>query len=501
MLFLQFPFPLLGPKKEHFADCATPGDYFLTFLDNDLVNDILFQTNLYANQRQHNIPAIKKEELYGFLGMNLMMGYHHLPSLRSYWSGDEDLSVPVISSTMSRNRFYQILSNLHVNDNDQVPADNKDKLYKLRPMINKLNANFMKLYNVSERVSIDESMILFKGRSSLKQYNPMKPIKRGYKLWERADADGYISKFEIYQGKNGPMSEDPNMMGFGLGEKVVIGMANDLVGKNHQLCFDNYFSSVALMDYLKENGVRAYGTIRSTRKDLPDGLKADKKMERGDFDHRSTNDGIVFYKWKDNKVVHFVSNFHGTETTTIRRTQKDGSRKDVTCPKIVKDYNQDMGGVDKADMLCAVHGVSRKSKKWWHRIFFGLLDRCLVNAAVVYDKIAKKGTSIFEFRRGVAMSLITLSRQPTLGRPRSSPSPVAAAANKRRRTEYSVTPAVRLSNRGCHWIHFTEKRGRCEVCSKNKIESRPKSKCSMCKVFLCCNDKKNCFIEYHEIKE
>ena len=83
-------------------------------------------------------------------------------------------------------------------------------------------------------------------------------------------------------------------------------------------------------------------------------------MVRGDFDHRSTNDGIVFYKWKDNKVVHFVSNFHGTEATTIRRTQEDGSRKDVTCPKIVKDYNQGMGGVDKADMLCAVHGVSRK---------------------------------------------------------------------------------------------------------------------------------------------
>ena len=186
------------------------------FLGKGLVDDILFQTNLYANQRQHNIPAIKKEELYGFLGMNLMMGYHHLPSLRSYWSVDEDLSVPVISSTMSRNRFYQILSNLHVNDSDQVPADIKDKLYKLRPTTNKLNANFMKLYDVSERVSIDKSMILFKGRSSLKQYNPMKPIKRGYKLWERADADGYISKFEIYQGKNGPMNEDPNMMGFGL---------------------------------------------------------------------------------------------------------------------------------------------------------------------------------------------------------------------------------------------------------------------------------------------
>ena len=36
--------------------------------------------------------------------------------------------------------------------------------------------------------SIDEAMIKFKGRSSLKQYVSLKPIKRGIKAWVRADA-------------------------------------------------------------------------------------------------------------------------------------------------------------------------------------------------------------------------------------------------------------------------------------------------------------------------
>ncbi|KAK3726473.1 hypothetical protein RRG08_005077 [Elysia crispata] len=27
---------------------------------------------------------------------------------------------------------------------------------------------------------------------------PMKPIKRGFKLWVRADSNGYISKFSVY---------------------------------------------------------------------------------------------------------------------------------------------------------------------------------------------------------------------------------------------------------------------------------------------------------------
>ena len=41
------------------------------------------------------------------------------------------------------------------------------------------NNNYAKWYNVNQHISIDESMFLFKGRNSLKQYNPMKPIKRG----------------------------------------------------------------------------------------------------------------------------------------------------------------------------------------------------------------------------------------------------------------------------------------------------------------------------------
>ena len=106
--------------------------------------------------------------------------------------------VPFISDAMPRDRFLQILSNIHINDNNAMPQGNKDKLYKLCPLINSLNDNFIMLHNVSRQVSIDESMILFKGRSSLKQYNPMKPIKRGYKLWSMVGMDGYLYKFEIY---------------------------------------------------------------------------------------------------------------------------------------------------------------------------------------------------------------------------------------------------------------------------------------------------------------
>ena len=75
---------------------------------------------------------------------------------------------------MSRLRFGQILWNLHVNDNSTIPAENKDKLYKLRRFITSLKENFVKLYDASRYLSVDESMILFKRQSSINQYNQKK---------------------------------------------------------------------------------------------------------------------------------------------------------------------------------------------------------------------------------------------------------------------------------------------------------------------------------------
>lgn len=79
-----------------------------------------------------------------------------------------------------------------------------------------IGEQFATLCHPGKEVSIDEAMIPFKGCSSLKQYLPMKTIKRGIKVWARADANNsYISAFAVYTGKKGNTSEK------GLGAKVV----------------------------------------------------------------------------------------------------------------------------------------------------------------------------------------------------------------------------------------------------------------------------------------
>ena len=69
---------------------------------------------------------------------------------------------------------------LHFNDNNlAVPRGSPryDKLFKIRPLIEKLLATFLAMYKPHRENSIDKAMVGFKGRSSLKQYMPKKPVR------------------------------------------------------------------------------------------------------------------------------------------------------------------------------------------------------------------------------------------------------------------------------------------------------------------------------------
>lgn len=212
-----------------------PVEFFSALFPDSLVDHIVFQTNLYCTQKNDgasNFTPTNAKEIKAFLGLNIMMGIKKLPSYRDYWSSDSVLRDQFISSAMPVNRFGWLLSNLHLNDNSNMPNrqdQNYDKLYKLRPFLDSLSSTFISCYNPTEYQTVDESMIRFKGRSSLKQYMPLKPIKRGYKVWVRADESGYICEFQIYTGKV------KNRVETLLGERVVKDLTNKIKNKNHKV--------------------------------------------------------------------------------------------------------------------------------------------------------------------------------------------------------------------------------------------------------------------------
>lgn len=228
-------------------DNITPYFLFSLFLTNDVIDDIAFQTNLYAEQ-EFQKSSIKytptsTDEVKLFLGINLLMGIKVLPSYRDYWSTDNDLNDPYISKLMVVNRFGWMLSHLHLNNNALLRNRQQpdfDKLYKVGPFIDALQKNFQKHYKPHENIAIDESMIKFKGRCGLKQYMPKKPIKRGFKVWALVGSEGYLYNFDIYTRKS------KNYVEHSLGEKVVLRLTEGLEQKKHCLYFDHFFNSYVL---------------------------------------------------------------------------------------------------------------------------------------------------------------------------------------------------------------------------------------------------------------
>jgi hypothetical protein len=113
---------------------------------------------------------------------------------------------------------------------------------------------------------------------------------------------------------------------------------------------------------------------------------------------------------------------------------------------------------------------------------------------------------LLQFKRRVTLGLLTYglnSEKFQAGQKgRSMPilHPMPTPGPKRRKSRLSVRDELRFSAVGLHLPIFDEKRGRCEWCQATtecKRESRPFSRCTQCKVFLCLSKKRNCFVEYH----
>ena len=179
-----------GPQVQLPSD---PLGLFSPFFDDTVVDLIAEETNRYAEQ---TLQGTEKEwstdaaEIRAYMWFMILVGINHLPEIRDYWSTNGYLNYAPIADKISRDRFDHITYFLHFTDNS-LPSRGEEgfsRLHKVDPVINHFKDKFKSAYYPHCEVSIDYAMIPFKGHSSMKQYLPLKPVKRGFKVWAMADA-------------------------------------------------------------------------------------------------------------------------------------------------------------------------------------------------------------------------------------------------------------------------------------------------------------------------
>ena len=142
------------------------------------------QSNKYAaeclGERFDSWHPLTLEELLPYFGFMILMGLVKLSSIYDYWKKDEIFHYSPVASQISRDRFFELHRYLHFEDNSTLSppgSPDYDRLGKVGTIIGMLSDRFSAVYNPMREISIDEAMVPFKSRSSLKQFKPKKPTK------------------------------------------------------------------------------------------------------------------------------------------------------------------------------------------------------------------------------------------------------------------------------------------------------------------------------------
>lgn len=364
----------------------TPVQLFELFFTNDIKKHIIDATS-------ENDLDLSLQELNGFIGIILISSYNIRKNQREYWSKDPFLKCEAISSVMSRDKFECIKSNIkYWTTTDQNARDPNDKAWRVRTIIDLFRKNIQQFGMFSTALSVDEMMVRFFGRTTLKQYIPNKPDKFGLKFWALCSSDGYLFDLDIYCGKNAKEGEG-KLSSCALGSRVVLQMVSNLLLvtnirklDQYHLYMDNYFTSPDLFVHLKRIGLKATGTLRKNR--IKEQHKIDKKSPRGSHQvHHDENSGLNYISVLDSKQVSLLSTGAGvTPKSTVKRySAKAHDQVEVKFPLAFSIYNKFMGGVDLHDFRCKKVAHCIKSKKWTWSVFTRLLQSSLVNATVLWN--------------------------------------------------------------------------------------------------------------------
>lgn len=378
---------LLSKKDENIILSSTPVQLFENFFSKDMKDLVISAT-------RENDLKISLDDLNAFLGIIIFTTFNVRKSQRDYWSTDSFLRSHEVLSVMGVRNFELIKSKIKYH----FPKDynENDKVWRVRPLLEKFRQNIKQFTFFSTAISIDEMMVKYYGRLNIKQYIQSKPTKYGIKMWALCGVSGYLFDCDIYCGKNS--DKNSNLANCALGSRVVLHMLRSLLNNiprsklsQYHLYIDNYFCSPDLLVHLKKAGLRVTGTVRENR--IKEKNEVAKDAARGTWAVKhDENSGINFITVKDSKLVSVLSTAAGvTPQTNVFRYNPDQKRKvNIPFPNAFSAYNKFMGGVDIHDMYCNRVLPIIRSKKWTWVIFMRIIQSSITNALVLWNTVCPR---------------------------------------------------------------------------------------------------------------
>ena len=272
---------------------------------------------------------------------------------------------------------------MSVNNSNYDDPRNKVNWF-LKYLIRKFQASFHLGYDLT----IDESMVFYKGRSKMKFYMPSKPCKYGFKLHCLVDSKtSYLYNLIMDPGrayKKALAFKDDSAYA----ENIVLKLIEN-IKKNepHRIFFDGWYSSISLLTKLKKRGFLALSILRNNTKDIPKNIKNNKSF--------AYSKDILLQRYHDKKLILFISNF------------KD------SVDNLRNIYNVENRGVDKLNQKMSYYTTNRKEYKWWKKIFLFGINCCCINSRILYGMKKNIKLKDYEFNSMIVDEIFKLYKDYT----------------------------------------------------------------------------------------
>ena len=267
---------------------------------------------------------------------------------------------------MSRERFKQIKRCIRFDKMSMREMRRYGEQGKLAP-IYKIWHRFIeacqKSYKAGSCVTIDESLVPFRGRCSFKVYMPSKPSKYGIKIWCMVDAtNAYLLNAQIYSGKSpdGPERQQAS--------RVVRDLTTTIANSGRNVTCDNFFTDFNLAVELLDKNITLLGTLRKNKREIPLSFQALRhRIEQSAMFGFSKDHHLMIcsYVPKINKSVILLSTMHYDNKKQVDEPFK---------PNMIMDYNATKGGVDTLDLLVKNYSCKRNTNRWHLVIFYWMID-------------------------------------------------------------------------------------------------------------------------------
>lgn len=404
-------------------------DFLNHFLPDSLLSKLCDWTNLRARievarqnilllETESDVKEIRwknveKEEMKLFLGLTFLMGLIRKPELRDYWATEPLFVTPFFLSVgLSRNRYMEILRFIRFSDSSQSDPTNKyNRLAGLLEEVHKICSSFVP----DKNLSIDETLLLFKGRLQIKCFIRIKRARFGVKLFVLTDSDGFMLHCIPYTGEKTDLRvDDPDAQNLLKSEKTIVALMerSGLLDKGYVVHADNWYTSHALALYLFKRRTGLRGTL-NPRRGAPKILQ-DKSLLK-DESAFVRKGHVLICKYHDKKIFYSISTVDTADTVEKNRILRGGHQTIAHKPAMVDSYNKHMAGVDLSDQMLAPYSPVRKSHVWFKKCGFSILHRLLLNAYLLHRKMTRSGLAFKAFTRQAILYLTGTESVPSRG--------------------------------------------------------------------------------------